>query len=61
MAADTGVALAGRRIEIATALFGAWSDGDLDGPRRYFAEDGVLYDIIGGEHRGWPAIRSTCR
>ena len=56
--ADTSPALVGRRIEVATALFGAWSGGDLDGPRRYFAEDGVLYDIIGGEYRGWPAIRA---
>jgi len=56
--ADTSTALVGRRIEVATALFSAWSGGDLDGPRRYFAEDGVLFDIIGGEHRGWPAIRA---
>jgi hypothetical protein len=47
-----------RRMEVATALFRAWSDTDLDGPRRYFAADGVLYDIIGGEYRGWPAIRA---
>jgi hypothetical protein len=46
------------RAEVATALFAAWSDTDLDGPRRYFAEDGVLYDVIGGEYRGWPAIRA---
>jgi hypothetical protein len=58
VAENTDADLAGRRIEIAAALFGAWSGGDLDGPRRYFAEDGVLYDIIGGEHRGWPAIRA---
>ncbi len=58
MVADTGIALVGERIEVATALFGAWSGTDLDGPRRYFAEDGVLYDVIGGEHRGWPDIRA---
>ena len=56
--ADADSALVGRRIEVATALFSAWSGSDLDGPRRYFAEDGVLFDIIGGEYRGWPAIRS---
>jgi hypothetical protein len=58
VAAATGADLTGQRIEVATALFGAWSASDLDGPRRYFAEDGVLYDIIGGEYRGWPAIRA---
>jgi len=47
-----------QRIEAAAALFRAWSDTDLDGPRRYFAQDGVLYDVIGGEYRGWPAIRA---
>ena len=58
MTAGTDPVLVARRIEVATALFSAWSGTDLDGPRRYFAEDGVLYDIIGGEHRGWPAIRA---
>jgi hypothetical protein len=58
VAANGDPALAALRIEVATALFGAWSGTDLDGPRRYFADDGVLYDIIGGEHRGWPAIRA---
>jgi len=58
VAGDTEPALTERRIEVATALFGAWSGRDLDGPRRYFADDGVLYDIIGGEYRGWPAIRA---
>jgi hypothetical protein len=56
--ADADSALVGRRIEVATALFSAWSGSDLDGPRRYFAEDGVLFDIIGGEYRGWPVIRA---
>ena len=58
MAGNTVADLTGPRIEVATALFAAWSGGDLDGPRRYFAGDGVLYDIIGGEYRGWPAIRA---
>jgi hypothetical protein len=53
-----GADLFEQRVKVATALFGAWSGPDLDGPRRYFAEDGVLYDVIGGEHRGWPAIRA---
>jgi hypothetical protein len=56
--ADAESALVGQRIKVATALFSAWSGSDLDGPRRYFAEDGVLFDIIGGEYRGWPAIRA---
>jgi hypothetical protein len=30
----------------------------VNGPRRYFAQDGAVHDIIGGEHRGWPAIRA---
>lgn len=47
-----------QRIDVATALFAAWSSTDLDAPRAHFAEDGVLYDIIGGEYRGWPAIRA---
>jgi len=56
--ADCESGLLRHRIEVASALFGAWSSADLDGPRRYLAEDGVLYDIIGGEYRGWPAIRA---
>ena len=58
MAGNTDAAVIRERIEVATALFGAWSGSDLDGPRRYFSGDGVLYDIIGGEYRGWPAIRA---
>jgi len=46
------------RIEVATALFAAWSSGDADAPRAHLAEDAVLFDIIGGEHSGWPAIRT---
>ncbi|GAB2485862.1 nuclear transport factor 2 family protein [Jatrophihabitans fulvus] len=45
------------RIEVTTALFAAWSSGDLDAPHAYFADDGVLWDSVGGEYRGWPAIR----
>ena len=58
MAGNTDAPVIRERIEVATALFGAWSGSDLDGPRRYFSGDGVLYDIIGGEYRGWPAIRA---
>lgn len=36
----------------------AWSSGDLDAPARYLAPDAVLIDVIGGEYRGWPAIRA---
>jgi SnoaL-like domain len=50
--------LAQARVEVAQALFGAWSSGDADAPRAHLAPDAVLFDIIGGEHRGWPAIRT---
>ena len=46
------------RIELARALFGAWSSGDLDAPEPLFHPDGVLEDIVGGRHEGWPAIRA---
>jgi hypothetical protein len=46
------------RIDVATALFAAWSSTDLDAPRAHLAEDAVLYDVIGGEYQGWPAIRA---
>jgi hypothetical protein len=51
-------ALTEARIEVATKLFAAWSSGDADAPRDYLAQDAVLFDIIGGEHHGWPAIRA---
>jgi hypothetical protein len=46
------------RIEHARALFAAWSSGDLDAPGAHLTDDAVLYDVIGGEHAGWPAIRA---
>ena len=46
------------RVQLATDLFAAWSSGDLDAPERFMHPDAVLYDIVGGEHRGWPAIRA---
>lgn len=45
------------RIDLAEALFRAWSSGDPDAPEAFFHPDGVLADIVGGEHEGWPAIR----
>jgi steroid delta-isomerase-like uncharacterized protein len=45
------------RIELARDLFAAWSSGDPDAPARFLHPDAVLYDIVGGEHQGWPAIR----
>jgi len=45
------------RITLAEDLFAAWSSGDADAPARFFHPDGILSDIVGGEHRGWPAIR----
>src|SRR5687768_7978718 len=46
------------RIALVEALFTAWSSGDPDAPRQYLTEDAVLDDVIGGVHRGWPAIRA---
>lgn len=45
------------RVRLASDLFAAWSSGDPDAPEPYLADDAVLYDIVGGEHQGWPAIR----
>jgi len=45
------------RVVIAGKLFEAWSSGDADAPAAFLAPDAVLYDIVGGEHQGWPAIR----
>ena len=45
------------RIDLARDLFAAWSSGDADAPEPFLHADAVLYDIVGGEHRGWPAIR----
>ena len=46
------------RIDVAWKLFAGWSSEDLDAPRQYLADDAVLFDIIGGEYRGWDAIRA---
>lgn len=45
------------RIDLARDLFAAWSSGDADAPEPFLHPDAVLYDIVGGEHQGWPAIR----
>lgn len=45
------------RIDTARKLFAAWSSGDADAPEQYMHDDAVLYDIVGGEYQGWPAIR----
>lgn len=45
------------RIGTARRLFAAWSSGDAEAPHAYMHDDAVLYDIVGGEYRGWPAIR----
>lgn len=45
-------------IDLATRLFAAWSSGDADAPGEFLHADAVLYDIVGGEHRGWPSIRA---
>jgi ketosteroid isomerase-like protein len=46
------------RIQLGTDLFAAWSSGDPDAPAAYLHPEAVLSDIVGGEHRGWPAIRA---
>lgn len=46
------------RIDLAEKLFAAWSSGNPDAPKPYLAPDCVLHDIVGGEHRGWEAIRT---
>jgi len=45
------------RIDLAEKLFAAWSSGNPDAPKPYLAPDCILYDIVGGEHRGWETIR----
>lgn len=45
------------RIDLAEKLFAAWSSGDADAPQPYLSPDCILYDIVGGEHRGWDSIR----
>ena len=45
------------RIQLARDLFAAWSSGDPDAPQPFLDPGAVLYDIVGGEHQGWPAIR----
>lgn len=46
------------REDVIHELFAAWSSTDLDAPRRYMSEDAVLWDSVGGEYAGWPAIRA---
>jgi len=46
------------RIDVTTRLFAGWSSGDLDAPRQFLAGDAVLVDSVGGEFRGWDAIRA---
>jgi hypothetical protein len=49
--------LTAARIDVARKLFAGWSSTDLDAVKQYLADDAVLFDIIGGEYTGWPAIR----
>jgi len=58
MIATTKGADVADRIELVRALFAAWSSRDPDAPRPYLTDDAVLDDVIGGVHRGWPAIRA---
>lgn len=46
------------RIARVEGLFAAWSSADPDAPRPHLTADAVLDDVIGGVHRGWPAIRA---
>lgn len=45
------------RIDVAKALFAAWSSGDVDAPRAYLTDTPVLWDSVGGRKEGWLAIR----
>ena len=45
------------RIEVATALFAAWSSGDVDAPRQHLTDTPILWDSVGGLKEGWEAIR----
>lgn len=45
------------REQLARNLFAAWSGDDADAPGRYLAADAILFDTVGGTHRGWPEIR----
>ncbi len=45
------------RVRVARDLFAAWSSGDPDAPEPFMHADAVLYDIVGGQYDGWPAIR----
>ncbi len=45
------------RIDTARKLFAAWSSGEAEAPHEFMHDDAVLYDIVGGEYSGWPAIR----
>ncbi len=58
MTEQLDVGLTDARIEVAWKLFAGWSSEDLDAPREHLTDDPVLFDIIGGEYRGWPAIRA---
>ena len=46
------------RTSAAGELFQAWSSGNPDAPEPFMRPDAVLYDIVGGRHEGWPAIRA---
>ena len=46
------------RVDLARDLFSAWSSGDADAPATFMHHDAVLRDIVGGEHAGWPNIRT---
>ncbi len=46
-----------QREAVVTALFKAWSSGDLDAPAQYLTENPILEDSVGGTYVGWTAIR----
>jgi len=58
MQPDPDPGVTARRIEIAKALFAAWSSGDPDAPGQYLTDDAVLDDVASGRFEGWPAIRA---
>ena len=46
------------RVAVVERLFTAWSSGDPDAPQPFLTESALLWDVIGGQFEGWPAIRA---
>lgn len=53
-----GAGAEARREATVGRLLAAWSSGDPDSPRPLVNDGFVLWDAVGGEHRGWPSVRA---